>query len=385
MRWSRATRPFSPPTNPAILWGSARRWISSRRWRTASTCSTACCRPETPAREPSSRPGASSSSRTRPTRRTTGRWTRTATATPANDSAAPTSGISSRPGRSSACDSPACTRSRSWCGRCARRARRSPSAATARSSGRSRNVTRAAKASCPPSGRVHETRFARLVVHGFERVRPGRSARRGGPVADDGAVRAAGADPRHRRHHVLPPVPPAAAAPGGAQQAAVGARQGRPRADPGRHLRHGGRRRRRQGRPARRREREARVPEVDDRRKSELGDVPVLPLRIYGDPVLRAKAKPALAVTKEFVLDLFDTMKAEDGVGLAAPQVGVSEQVLVLAVPVKKRSRVDLTLVNPTITRAEGWELGEEGCLSVPGVYDEVRRAFSISLTALDE
>lgn len=113
--------------------------------------------------------------------------------------------------------------------------------------------------------------------------------------------------------------------------------------------------------------------------------MPVLPLRIYGDPVLRAKAKAVPAVTKEFVLDLFDTMQAENGVGLAAPQVGVSEQVLVLAVPIKKRSRVDLALVNPEIVRAEGWEVGEEGCLSVPGVYDEVRRAYSIALRALDD
>ena len=116
--------------------------------------------------------------------------------------------------------------------------------------------------------------------------------------------------------------------------------------------------------------------------------MPVLPLRIYGDPILRAKAKavePAAERLRPFVLDLFDTMKAEDGVGLAAPQVGVSEQVLVLAVPVKKGKRVDLTLVNPEIVRAEGWELGEEGCLSVPGVYDEVRRAYSIALKAFDE
>ena len=113
--------------------------------------------------------------------------------------------------------------------------------------------------------------------------------------------------------------------------------------------------------------------------------MPVLPLRIYGDPVLRAKAKaiePVADVLRPFVLDLFDTMKAENGVGLAAPQVGVSKQVLVLAVPVKRHQRVDLTLVNPEITLAEGWEVGEEGCLSVPGVYDEVRRAYSIELKA---
>jgi len=114
----------------------------------------------------------------------------------------------------------------------------------------------------------------------------------------------------------------------------------------------------------------------------------VLPLRIYGDPVLRAKAKPLLEVTdatKPFVLDMFDTMLAEDGVGLAAPQVGASQRLLVLAVPVKRHKRIDMTLINPEIVRAEGWEVGEEGCLSVPGVYDEVKRASSIAVKALDE
>ena len=116
--------------------------------------------------------------------------------------------------------------------------------------------------------------------------------------------------------------------------------------------------------------------------------MPVLPLRIYGDPVLRARAQPLLEVTdtvKPFVLDMFDTMLAEDGVGLAAPQVGASQRLLVLAVPVKRRQRVDMTLINPEVVRAEGWEVGEEGCLSVPGVYDDVRRASSIDVEALDE
>jgi peptide deformylase len=116
--------------------------------------------------------------------------------------------------------------------------------------------------------------------------------------------------------------------------------------------------------------------------------VPVLPVRIYGDPVLRLKAKTIAEVTdttKPFVRDMFDTMFAEDGVGLAAPQVGVSERLLVLAVPIKRGKRVDMTLINPEIVKAEGWELGEEGCLSVPGVYDEVKRAYAIELKALDE
>ena len=114
----------------------------------------------------------------------------------------------------------------------------------------------------------------------------------------------------------------------------------------------------------------------------------VLAVRVYGDPVLRAKAQPLLEVTdavKPFVSDMFDTMRAEDGVGLAAPQVGTSQRLLVLSVPVKRGKRVDMTLINPEVVRAEGWEVGEEGCLSVPGVYDEVKRASSIDVRALDE
>jgi peptide deformylase len=116
--------------------------------------------------------------------------------------------------------------------------------------------------------------------------------------------------------------------------------------------------------------------------------VAILPLRIYGDPVLRARAQPLLEVTetvRPFVLDMFDTMRAEDGVGLAAPQVGASQRLLVLSVPVKRGKRVDMTLINPEVVRAEGWEVGEEGCLSVPGVYDDVKRASSIDVKALDE
>src|SRR5262245_9475685 len=116
--------------------------------------------------------------------------------------------------------------------------------------------------------------------------------------------------------------------------------------------------------------------------------MPILPVRVYGDPVLRLKAKSVGQVTDElkpFVRDLFDTMFAENGVGLAAPQVGTSERILVLGVPIKKHQRVDMTLINPEILRAEGWEVGEEGCLSVPGVYDEVKRAYSIQVRGLDE
>jgi peptide deformylase len=116
--------------------------------------------------------------------------------------------------------------------------------------------------------------------------------------------------------------------------------------------------------------------------------MPVLPLRIYGDPVLRAKAKAVRTVDeaiRPFLSDMFDTMLAEDGVGLAAPQVGVSERVLVLAVPIKKHKRIDMTLINPEIVVANGWELGEEGCLSVPGIFDDVKRAYEIEVRAVDD
>jgi len=114
----------------------------------------------------------------------------------------------------------------------------------------------------------------------------------------------------------------------------------------------------------------------------------VLGVRIYGDPVLRQKAAPIAEVNDELralISDMRETMKAYSGVGLAANQVGVAKRVLVVDVPLDDEKRAQLALVNPKITKRAGSETGEEGCLSIPGIWEDVTRARSIRLEALDE
>lgn len=109
-------------------------------------------------------------------------------------------------------------------------------------------------------------------------------------------------------------------------------------------------------------------------------------LRYLGDPVLREKAAPVAALTDEvrrLIADMFDTMYAEDGVGLAAPQVGESHRVIV--VDPREPDVPPLALINPVIVEASGeTERGEEGCLSIPGLREVVERAVSVRVEALD-
>src|SRR5262245_13579233 len=97
----------------------------------------------------------------------------------------------------------------------------------------------------------------------------------------------------------------------------------------------------------------------------------VLPMRRYGDPVLPQKAKPVGEVTDEIralVADMVDTMHDEVGIGLAAPQVGISLRLFVMDAG-KGASRA---LVNPRIVERRGAVVAEEGCLSLPGVFADV-------------
>ena len=112
------------------------------------------------------------------------------------------------------------------------------------------------------------------------------------------------------------------------------------------------------------------------------------PVRIYGDPVLREKAREVAAVddtVRALIADLRETMHAYNGVGLAANQVGVLKRVLVVDVPLEDERHERWTLVNPVITSRSGSESGEEGCLSIPGIYEEVTRSRHIAVTARDE
>src|SRR5262245_64865724 len=116
--------------------------------------------------------------------------------------------------------------------------------------------------------------------------------------------------------------------------------------------------------------------------------MPVRPVRLYGDPVLRQKALPVAEVddtVRELIADMRETMHAYHGVGLAGNQVGVLQRVLVIDIPVDEETRVRCALVNPVIDRREGAESGEEGCLSIPGLYEDVKRARGVRVRALNE
>lgn len=105
----------------------------------------------------------------------------------------------------------------------------------------------------------------------------------------------------------------------------------------------------------------------------------------YPDPVLRKKAAPVTvfdAALKKIADEMHVTMAKAKGVGLAAPQVGLSIQLLVLNPSGKAEDA--MTLVNPKLTLADGDVTGEEGCLSFPGVWGEVDRAPSLMVEAQD-
>jgi peptide deformylase len=111
----------------------------------------------------------------------------------------------------------------------------------------------------------------------------------------------------------------------------------------------------------------------------------VLTILEYPDPRLRTKAKPVAVVDariRRLIEDMFETMYAAPGVGLAATQVDVHERVLVLDVSQERDQ--PLAFVNPEIVEREGVAEGEEGCLSVPGIFDLVDRAARIKVRALD-
>ena len=105
----------------------------------------------------------------------------------------------------------------------------------------------------------------------------------------------------------------------------------------------------------------------------------VRPIRIYGDPVLRQQAAEVAAVNevvRRLIEDLRDTMHAYRGVGLAANQIGALERVLVVDVPVEGERRVELTLVNPVLSEPAETNVDEEGCLSIPGIYERRARGY---------
>ena len=105
----------------------------------------------------------------------------------------------------------------------------------------------------------------------------------------------------------------------------------------------------------------------------------IYPIVKLGDPVLEREAEnitefgtPEL---HKFLEDMFESMYAAKGVGLAAPQIGISKKVAVIDVSNGENPNDKLVLINPRILKADGKQVGEEGCLSIPGFREEVRRA----------
>src|SRR6056297_531305 len=109
----------------------------------------------------------------------------------------------------------------------------------------------------------------------------------------------------------------------------------------------------------------------------------LLQVREIGDPVLRSKAKKIDEVTKktnDLIDNMFDTMYAEEGVGLAAPQVGILKRIAVIDI----REENKVILINPEIVEEEGKAIMEEGCLSIPGETGDVIRSERIKVRSLN-
>ncbi len=114
-----------------------------------------------------------------------------------------------------------------------------------------------------------------------------------------------------------------------------------------------------------------------------------MPIVHFPDPVLLTVGRPVgedefNPDLERLVADMFETMEGAGGVGLAAPQVGVSRRLFVMDVPVKEGTRERAVLINPEIVRIEGEQVGEEGCLSFPGLFQVVKREMRVIARAQD-
>ena len=118
--------------------------------------------------------------------------------------------------------------------------------------------------------------------------------------------------------------------------------------------------------------------------KIAAADLPGLKVIHYPDPRLRETCEPVESVdeaTRALVERMFELMFASRGVGLAAPQVGVTVRLLVASPTFEEHDRI--ALINPRIVAEDGWEDMEEGCLSFPGVYCKIKRRQTITVESL--
>jgi peptide deformylase len=112
----------------------------------------------------------------------------------------------------------------------------------------------------------------------------------------------------------------------------------------------------------------------------------VYPIVKFGDPVLEREAAEVTEFDTpelhKFLDDMFESMYAAKGVGLAAPQIGVSRKIAVIDVSNGERPEDKLVLINPKIVKVDGKQEGEEGCLSIPGFREQVKRGRNVTIRA---
>jgi peptide deformylase len=112
----------------------------------------------------------------------------------------------------------------------------------------------------------------------------------------------------------------------------------------------------------------------------------VYPIVRLGDPVLEREAEEVTEFDTpdlhKFLDDMFESMYAHKGVGLAAPQIGISRKIAVIDVSNGEKPEDKLVLINPTIVKIDGKQEGEEGCLSIPGFREQVKRGRSVTIRA---
>jgi peptide deformylase len=112
----------------------------------------------------------------------------------------------------------------------------------------------------------------------------------------------------------------------------------------------------------------------------------VYPIVKFGDPVLDREADDVTDFDTpdlhKFLADMFESMYAAKGVGLAAPQIGVAKKIAVIDCSNGENPDEKLVLINPKILQVEGKQVGEEGCLSIPGFREQVRRGKRVTVRA---
>ena len=126
----------------------------------------------------------------------------------------------------------------------------------------------------------------------------------------------------------------------------------------------------------------------DPPRRGDYGNFPMIyPIVKYGDPILEKPAAPIVVFNgdlRKLADEMFESMYAAHGVGLAAPQIGISQRIVVIDVTFKEDPQAKIVLINPEIVKTEGRQRGSEGCLSLPDFREDVTRPDIVTVRAQD-